>query len=138
MSIVLVMSSNDLILCHTLLLLPSIFPSIRVFSNKSVLHIRWSKYWSFSSFNEYSGPISFRIDWFDFLAVQGTFKSLLQNHSSKPSIIWPSAFFLVFYLWWMVDIRLFILSKHIYLLWVVDDIHRLKIAAVLVYGSSSK
>ena len=98
MSIELVMPSNHLILCCPLLLLPSIFPSIRVFSNESVLHIRWPKHWSFSfSFSispcsEYSGLISFRIDWFDFLAVQGTLKSLLQHHSS---ILWRSAFFIV-------------------------------------------
>ena len=88
-SIELVMPSNQLILCHPLLLLPSILPSIRVFSNESVLRIRWPKYWSFSfsisSSNEYSGLISFRIDWFD-LAVQGTLKSLLQHHSSKASV----------------------------------------------------
>ena len=94
-----VMPSNHLILCRPLLLLPSISPSIKVFSNKSVLHIRWPKYSSFSfSFNpsnEYSGMISFRIDWFDLLAVQGTFKSLLQHHSSKASIIHHSAFFMV-------------------------------------------
>ena len=83
-----VMSSNHLILCYPLFLLPSIFPSIRVFSNDSALHIRWPKYWSFSinPFKEYSGLISFRIDWFDILAVQGTLKSLLQYHSSKISI----------------------------------------------------
>ena len=87
MSIKLVMPSNHLILCCPLLLLPSIFPSIRVFSNESVLHIRWPKYWSFriSPSNEYSGLISFTIDWFDLLAVQGTLKSLLQHHSSKAS-----------------------------------------------------
>ena len=83
----------------SLLLLPSIFSSIRVFSNESVLHIRWPKYWSFSfsicHSNEYSGLISFRIDWFDFLAAQGTLKSLLQHHSSKASILWHSAFFIV-------------------------------------------
>ena len=99
MSIELVMPSNHLILCHPLLLLPSIFPSIRVFSNESGLHIRWSKYWSFSfsisPSNEYSGLISFRIDWFDLLALQGTLKSLLQHHSSKASILWCSAFFTV-------------------------------------------
>ena len=87
MSIELVMPSNHLILCHPLLLLPSIFPSIRVFSNESALRIRWPKYWSLSfsisPSNEYSGLISFRIDWFDLLAVQGTLKSLLQHHSSK-------------------------------------------------------
>ena len=92
-----VMPSNHLILCHFLLLLPSTFPSITVFSNESVFHIRWLKYWSFSisSSNEYSRLISFRMDWFDFLAVQGTLKSLLQHHSSKPSVLWHSAFFIV-------------------------------------------
>ena len=93
------MSSNHLILCHPLLLLPSIFPSIRVFSNESVLHIRWPKYWSFSfsisPSNEYSALISFRMDWLDYRAVQGTLKSLLQHHSSKASILWRSAFFTV-------------------------------------------
>ena len=94
-----VMPSNYLMLWRPLLLPPSIFPSIRVFSNESALHIRWPKYWSFSfsitSFNEYSGLISFRIDWFDLLAVQGTLKSLLQHHSSKASILQCSAFFTV-------------------------------------------
>ena len=93
------MPSNHLILCHPLLLLSSILPSISVFSNESILHIRWPKYWSFSfsisPFNEYSGLISFRIDWLDLLAVQGTLKSLLQHHSSKASILWCSAFFIV-------------------------------------------
>ena len=97
-SIELVMSSNHLILCCPLLLQPSIFRSIRVFSSESVLHIRWPKYWSFSfsisPFNEYSRLISFRIDWLD-LAVQGTLKSLLQHHSSKASILWSLAFFMV-------------------------------------------
>ena len=92
------MSSNHLILCHPLLLLPSIFPSIRVFSNESVLHIRWPKYWSFSfrisPSKEYSGLISFRMDWLDVLAVQGTLNSL-QQHSSKASILLRSAFFIV-------------------------------------------
>ena len=97
MSIELVMPSNHLILCHPLLLLPLIFPQIRVFSNESVLHIRWPKYWSFSisPFNEYSGAISFRMDWLDLLAVQGTLKSLLQHHSSKASILQCSALFIV-------------------------------------------
>ena len=91
-----IQSSNHLILCHPLLLLPSVFPTIRVFSDESVLCIRWPKYWSFSisPFNEYSGLISFRIDWFDLLAVQGTVKSLLQHHSSKASILQPSTFFM--------------------------------------------
>ena len=99
MSIESVMPSNHLILCCPLLLLLSIFPSIRVFSNESVLCIRWPKYWSFSfsisPSNEYSGLISFRMDWLDLLAVQGTLKSLLQHHSSKASIVWRSAFFIV-------------------------------------------
>ena len=93
------MPSNHLILCHPLLLLPPIFPNIRVFSNKSVLHSRWPKYWSFSfsilPSNEYSRLISFRMDWLGLLAVQGTLKSLLQHHSSKASILQPSAFFMV-------------------------------------------
>ena len=93
------MPSNHLILCCPLLLLPSIFPSIRVFSNESVLRIRWLNYWSFSfsisSSNEYSGLISFRMDWLDLLAVQGTLKSLPQHHSSKASILQHSAFFIV-------------------------------------------
>ena len=93
------MLSKYLILCHPLLLLPSIFLSIRVFCKESALHIRWPKYWSFnfsmSPSNEYSGLISFRIDWFDLLAVQGTLKSLLQNHSSKASILQRSAFFML-------------------------------------------
>ena len=94
-----VMPSNHLILCHPLLLLPSVFPSIRVFSNKSGLQIRWPKYWSFSfsvsPSNEHSGLISFRMDWLDLLAVQGTLKSLLHHHSSKASILRCSAFFRV-------------------------------------------
>ena len=93
------MPPNHFILCRPLLLLPSIFPRIRVFSNELVLHIRWPKYWSFSfsisPSNEYSGLISFRMDWFDLLAVQGTLKSLLQHHSSKVSILQCSAFFIV-------------------------------------------
>ena len=99
LSIESVMPSNHLILCRPLLLLPSIFPSIRVFSNESALHIRWPKYWSFSlnisPSNEHPGLISFRIDWLDLLPVQGTLKSLLQHHSSKASILQSSAFFIV-------------------------------------------
>ena len=99
MSIESVIPSNHLILCHPILLLPSVFPSIRVFSNESALRIRWPKYWSFSFIispsSEYSGLISFRIDWLDLLAVQGTLKSLLQHQSSKPSILQFSAFFIV-------------------------------------------
>ena len=99
MSMESVMPSNNLILCPPLLLLPSVFPGIRVFSNESALRIRWLKYWSFS-FNispskEHPGLISFRMDWLDFLAVQGTLKSLLQHHSSKASILQRSAFFIV-------------------------------------------
>ena len=93
------MPSNHLILCHSLLLLPPIPPSIRVFSNASALHMRWPKYWSFSfnisPSNEHSVLISFRMDWLDLLAVQGTLKSLLQHHSSKASILWHSVFFIV-------------------------------------------
>ena len=99
MSIQSVMPSNHLILCRPLLLLPSVFPSIRVFSNESALHIRWPKYWSFSFnislSNEHPGLISFRMDWLNLLAVQGTLKSLLQHHSSKASILRRSAFFIV-------------------------------------------
>ena len=99
MSIGSVMPSNHLVLCHSLLLLPSIFPRIKTFSNESVICIRWPKYWSFSfsisPFSEYSGLISFRIDWFDLLVVQGTLKSLLQHHSSKASVLQHSAFLMV-------------------------------------------
>ena len=99
MSIESVMPSNHLILCRPLLLLPSIFPSIRVFSNESALCIRWPKYWNFSFnislSNEHPGLISFKVDWLDLVAVQGTLKSLLQHHSSKASILWHSAFFIV-------------------------------------------
>ena len=99
MSIESMMPSNHLILCHPLLLLPSVFPSITVFSNESVLCIRWPKYWSFSfsisPSNESSGLISLRMDWLDLIAVQGTLKSLFQHHSSKASILWHSAFFMV-------------------------------------------
>ena len=99
MSIESVIPSNHLILCYSLLLPPSIFPSIRIFSNESVLCIRWPEYWSFSfnisPSNEHSGLISFSIDWLDLFSVQGTLKSLLQHHSSKTSILWCSAFFIV-------------------------------------------
>ena len=99
MSVELVMPSNHLILCHPLLCLPSILPSIRVFSNESALRIRWPKYWSFSfnirPSNEHPGLISFRMDWLDLLAVQGTLKSLLQHHSSRASVLQRSAFFIV-------------------------------------------
>ena len=106
MSIESVMSYNHLILCRPLLLLSSIFPTIRVFSNESVLHIRWPKYWSFSfsirPSNEYSGLIFFRMDWLDLLAVQVILKSLLQHHSSKASILWRSAFFIVQLSQWLL------------------------------------
>ena len=99
MSIESVMPSNYLILCHPLLLLLSIFPGIRVLSNESILQIRWPKYWSFSFSisppNEYSGMISFKMDWLDLLAVQGTLKSLLQHHSSNASVLWCSTFYIV-------------------------------------------
>ena len=99
MSIESVMPSNHLILCHPLLILPSIFPSFRVFSDESALHIRWPKYWSFSFnislTNEHPGLISFRVDWLDLLAAQGTLKSLLQHHGSKASVVCCSAFFIV-------------------------------------------
>ena len=99
MFIELVMPSNNFIFCRPLFFSPSIFPSIKVFSNESVPHIRWPKYWSFSfsisPSNEYSGLISFRMDWLDLLAVQGTLKSLLQHHSPKASILWCSVFFIV-------------------------------------------
>ena len=99
MSYELVMPSNHLILCCPLLLPPSIFPSIRLFSSESVLYIKWPKYWSFSfsisPSDEFSGLISFRMDWLDLLAVQGTLKSLLQHHSSKASVLWCSAFFII-------------------------------------------
>ena len=102
-----VMPSNHLILCHPLLLLPSIFPSIRVLSNESVLRVRWPKYWSFSisPSSEYWGLISFRIDWFDLFAAQGTLKSLLQHHSAKASILWCSA------LWSNSHIHTWLLEK---------------------------
>ena len=104
MSFELVMPSNHLILRHPLLLLPSIFSSIRVFSNESLLHIRWPNYWSFSfsisPSNEYSGLISFRMNWLDLLAVQGTLKSFLQHHSSKASILQLSDFFIVQHDYW--------------------------------------
>ena len=112
MSIESVMPSNNLILCCPLLLLPSIFPSIKDFSNESVLHIRWPKYWSFSfsisPSTEYSRLISFRMDWLDLLAVQGTLKSLLQQHSSKASILRHSAFSIVHlsHLYWLLEIKL--------------------------------
>ena len=99
MTMVSVMPTNHLILCHPILLLPSIFPSIRVFSNEPVLHIRWPKYWSFSFSislsNKYSELISFRMDWMNLLAVQGTLKSVLHHHNSEVSILWCSAFFIV-------------------------------------------
>ena len=118
MSIETVMQSNHLILCHPLFLLPSVFPSIRVFSNKSALHMRWTKYWSFSfnisPSNEHPGLIAFRMDWLDLLAVQGTVKSLLQHHSSKASILRRSAFFIVQLSHpYMTTVKTIALTKHV-------------------------
>ena len=112
MSVESVMPSNHLILCCPLLLLPSIFPSIRVFSSESALQIRWPKYYNFSyrPSNEYSGLIFFRMDWFDLLAVQGTLKSLLQHHELKASILWCSAFIMVQF-WFNSHIRIWLLEK---------------------------
>ena len=111
MSIESMMPSNHLILCCSFLLPPSIFPNIRIFSNESALRIRWPNYWSFSfnisPSNEYSGLISFRMDWLDLLAVQGTLKSLLQHHNSKASILWSSASFIVQQLGFLLRIQLF-------------------------------
>ena len=113
MSIKSVIPSNHLILCCPLLLLPSIFPSIGVFSNESALHIRWPKYWNFSfsisPSSEYSGLISFRMNWLDLLAVQGTLKSLLQHHSSKVSILWYSAFFFFFLFYFIFKLYIIVL-----------------------------
>ena len=113
MSVELVMPSNLLVLCHLLLLSPSTFPSFRVFSNESTLHITWPKYWSFSFHispsNEYSGLIFFRMYWLDFLAVQGTLKSLLQHHSSKASVPWHSVFFLFFFFKFYFIFKLYII-----------------------------
>ena len=110
-----VMPSNHLILCYPLLFLPSIFPRIRAFSNESVLHTRWSYYWSFnfsiSPSNDYSGLISFSMDWFDLLAVQGTLKSLLQHHNLKATILWHSAFFMV----QLSHLYLYTFIKHIHI-----------------------
>ena len=122
MSIELVMPFNHLILCHPLLLLPPIFPSIRVFSNESVLLIRWPKYWSFSfsisPSNKYSELIFFRMDWLDLLAIQETLESLLQHHSSKASILWRSAFFIVLLLTSVLTTRKTIaLTRRTFLSW---------------------
>ena len=114
-----VMPSNHLILCHPLHLLLSVFPSIRVFSNESCLHIRWPKYWSFSfnisPSNEYSGLISFGLTWFDLLVVQGTLKSLLQHHVSKASILGHSAFFMVQLSHLYMTIGIVVLKKNMYI-----------------------
>ena len=127
MSIELVIPSNHLILCHPLLLLPSIFPSIRVFSDELVLCIRWPKYWSFSfnisPSNEYSGLISFRMDWLDLLAVQGTYKSLLQHHSSKASILWLSAFLIV-------------QLSHPYSIWGISILRQIMFSIVFKHSSA--
>ena len=123
MSIESVVPSNHLILCHSLLLLSSVFPSIRIFPNESALHIRWPKYWSFSisPSNEYSGLTSFRIDWFDFLAVQGALKSLLQHHNLKVSIIWHSAFFMVQLSYpYMTSGKTIVLTRHNFVIKVMS------------------
>ena len=120
MSIEWMMPSNHLILCHPLLLPPSIFPSIRVFANESVLHIRWPKYCSFSfsmsPSNEYSGLNSFRTDWLDLLAVQWTLKSLLQHHSSKASILWCSAFFF-FLMFFFLLFFIYFFNFYFFIIW---------------------
>ena len=117
------MPSNHLLLCHPLLHLTSIFPSLRIFSIESVLRVRWPQYWSFSfsisPSNEYSGLISFRIDWFDLLSVQGTLKSLLQHHSSKASVLWCSVFFMVqLSSWYMILGEAIALALTIRTLWL--------------------
>ena len=132
MSIESVMLSNHLILCHPLLLLPSIFPGMRVFSNESTLRIRWPKYWSFSfnisPSNEHPGLISFRMDWLDLFAGQGTLKSLLQHHSSKALIHWHSAFFLYFFSFLKPGLLFF---KN----WTIWTLHTLtKLGLCLLYG----
>ena len=118
MSIESVMSSNHLILCRPLLLLPLIFPSIRVFSSESALHIKWPKYWSFSfnisPSNEHSGLISFMIDWLDLLAVQGSLKSLLQHHSWKASILWCWAFFTIVHKTLTIHWGVYLISRYYY------------------------
>ena len=138
-----VMPSNHLILCCPLLLPPSIFPSIRVFSNKSILHIRWPKYWRFSfnisPSNEYSELISFRMDWLDLLAVQGTLKSLLQHHSSKASILWSSAFFIVQLLHpYMTTGKTIALTRWIYLGKVMSLLFNMLSRLVITFFPGSK
>ena len=143
MSIESVMSSNYLILCCPLLLLPSVFPSIRVFSNESVFHIRWPEYWSFSfsisPSNEYSGLISFRMDWLDLLAVQRTLKSLLQHHSSKASILWCSAFFMVhFSCPYMITGKTIALTKRIFIGKVMSRLFHMLSRLVITFLPGSK
>ena len=142
-SIELMMPSNHLILCHPLLLPTSIFPSIRVFSKESVLYIRWPKYWNFSlsisTSNEYSGPISFMIDWLDLLAVQGTLKSLLQHHSSKASILWHSAFFIVQLLHlYMTTGKTIALTRQTFVGKVISLLFHMLSRFIIAFCSSSK
>ena len=146
MSIELVMPSNHLILCHPLLHVPSIFPTIRVFSNESLkktLSIRWPKYWSFSfsisPSSEYSGLISFRIDWFDFLAVQGTFKSLFQHHCLKASVLQPSTFLLVQLLYsYMTTGKTIALTRQIFVGKVMSLLFNMLSRFVIVFLPRSK
>ena len=138
-----VMPSNHLILCRSLLLPPSIFPSIRVFSNESVLPIRWPEYWSFSfsisSPSEYSGLISFRMDRLDLLAVQGTLKSLLQCHSSKASILWPSAFFIIQLSHpYMTTGKTIALTRHIFVSKVISLLFNMLSRLVIAFLPRSK
>ena len=143
MSIVSVMSSNHLILCGPLLLLPSIFPSIRVFSNESALHIGWPKYWSFSfnisPSNKHPGLISFRMYWLDLLAVQGTLKSLIQHHSSKASILQHSAFFIVQLLYpYMTTGKTIALTRRIFVGKVMSLLFNMSSRLVITFLPRSK
>ena len=143
MSIESVMPSNHLILCHPLLFLPSIFPSIRVFSNKSVLCIRWPKYWNFSfnmsPSNEYSGLISFRMDWLDLLAVQRTLKSLLQHQSSKASILQHSAFFMIQLSHpYMTTEKIITLTRHVFVSKLMSQLFNMLSRLVIAFLPRSK
>ena len=142
MPIELVMPSNYLILCFPLLLLPSIFPSIRVFSNESALSIRWPKYWclsfNISPSNEYPGLISFRMDWLDLLAVQGTFKSLLQHHSSKASILLHSAFFIVHLHPYMTTGKTIALTRRIFVGKVMSLLYNIPSSFLIAFLPRSK
>ena len=143
MSIDSVIPSSHLILCGPLLLLPPVPPSIRVFSNESTLHMRWPKYWSFSfsisPSNEHPGLISFSMDWLDLLAVQGTLKSLLQHHSSKASILWCSAFFLVHFSYpYMTTRKIIALSRWIFVGKVMSLLFNMLSRLVIIFLLSSK